>query len=126
MGFAVRKLDTAIAPDWGDVVPVYSHAAGAVSELSFLEKSLLFAELSEICYLSRAEAGRLAFRMGFSEIRYYDNDGAQAYIFGSDTDRVVVCRGTEPNDWNDIRADLDLATVLAETAGRVHRGFKRE
>ena len=64
--------------------------------------------------------------MGFPEIRYYDRDGAQAYIFGNDDDRVIVCRGTEPNDWNDIKADLDLATVIAETAGRVHRGFKRE
>ena len=26
------------------------------------------------------------------------------------TYRVIVC-GTEPNDWNDIRADIDLATV---------------
>ena len=40
--------------------------------------------------------------------------------------RSITCRGTEPNDWNDIRADLDLATVIAETVGRVHRGFKRE
>lgn len=126
MGFAVRTLDAAVAPELGDVLPVSSHVIGSVDELSFLRRSLLFAELSAICYLSRAEAGRLAFRMGFPEIRYYDRDGAQAYIFGNDRDRVVVCRGTEPNDWNDIRADLDLATVLAETAGRVHRGFKRE
>jgi triacylglycerol lipase len=126
MGFAVRQLDRAVAPEWDDVLPIYSKVVGPVGELSFLERSLLLAELSEICYLSRAEAGRLAFRMGFPEIRYYDNDGAQAYIFGNEHDRVVVCRGTEPHDWNDIRADLDLATVIAETAGRVHRGFKRE
>jgi triacylglycerol lipase len=126
MGFAVRSLDSAMAPEWGDVVPVYSHVAGPIGSLDFLRRSLLFAELSQICYLSRAEAGRLAFRIGFPEIRYYDRDGAQAYIFGNDNDRVIVCRGTEPNDWNDIKADLDLATVIAETAGRVHRGFKRE
>lgn len=126
MGFAVRKLDSAMAPDWGDVLPVYSQVAGPIEGLSFLRRSLLFAELSQICYLTRAEAGRLAFRMGFPEIRYYDRDGAQAYIYGNEYDRVVVCRGTEPNDWNDIKADLDLATVIAETAGRVHRGFKRE
>ena len=126
MGFAVRSLDAAMAPDWGDVVPVRSRVGGPIDELSFLRRSLLFAELSAICYLSRAEAGRLAYRVGFPEIRYYDRDGAQAYIFGNDDDRVVVCRGTEPNDWNDIRADLDLAKVVAETAGRVHRGFKRE
>jgi len=126
MGFAVRTLDAAIAPDWSDVVPVHSRVDGPIERLSFLRRSLLFAELSAICYLSRAEAGRLAFRIGFPEIRYYDRDGAQAYIFGNDDDRVIVCRGTEPNDWNDIRADLDLAKVVAETAGRVHRGFKRE
>jgi triacylglycerol lipase len=126
MGFAVRSLDAAMAPDWGDVVPVCSRIGGPIDELSFLRRSLLFAELSAICYLSRAEAGRLAYRVGFPEIRYYDRDGAQAYIFGNDDDRVVVCRGTEPNDWNDIRADLDLTKVVAETAGRVHRGFKRE
>jgi triacylglycerol lipase len=126
MGFAIRHLDAATAPEWGDVVPVHSRVNGPIEALSFLRRSLLFAELSAICYLSRAEAGRLAFRMGFPEIRYYDRDGAQAYIFGNEDDRVIVCRGTEPNDWNDIRADLDLATVIAETAGRVHRGFKRE
>lgn len=126
MGFAVRTLDAAIAPDWSDVVPMHSRVVGPTEELSFLRRSLLLAELSAICYLSRAEAGRLAFGIGFPEVRYYDHDGAQAYIFGNDHDRVVVCRGTEPNDWNDIRADLDLATVIAETAGRVHRGFKRE
>jgi triacylglycerol lipase len=126
MGFAVRTLDAAIAPDWSDLVPVQSRAAGPLERLSFLRRSLLFAELSAICYLSRAEAGRLAFRMGFPEIRYYDRDGAQAYLVGNDDDRVIVCRGTEPHDWNDIRADLDLTTVIAETAGRVHRGFKRE
>jgi triacylglycerol lipase len=126
MGFAIRSLEAAMAPDWVDCLPVRSRVAGPVGRLSFLRRSLLFAELSEICYLSRAEAGRLAFRIGFPEIRYYDRDGAQAYIFGNDDDRVIVCRGTEPNDWNDIKADLDLATVIAETAGRVHRGFKRE
>ena len=28
--------------------------------------------------------------------------------------------------WNDVKADLDATTALAETVGRVHRGFKRE
>src|SRR3990172_1451138 len=122
MGFAVRTLDAAMAPGWGDVVPLHSSLDGPIESLGFLRRSLLLAELSQICYLSRAEAGRLAFRIGFPEIRFYDRDGAQAYIFGNDDDAVVVCRGTEPHDWNDIRADLDLSTVMAETVGRVHRG----
>lgn len=91
-----------------------------------LRRSLLFAELSSAAYLPRAEAGLMACSLGLPEVRYYDRDGAQAYLFGSKTDVVVTCRGTEPHDWNDVRADLRLGFVLAETAGWVHRGFKRE
>lgn len=97
-----------------------------IEELSFLEKSLLFAELSRASYFSRTVAGRIAAQAGLPETRFYDRDGAQAYMFGNDTDAVVCCRGTEPNEWNDIQADLDAVTDAAETVGRVHRGFKRE
>jgi triacylglycerol lipase len=105
---------------------VDSSLAGPIESLSFLRRSHLFAELSNLSYLSRAIAGRLAFQIGFPEIRFYDRDGAQAYIFANDNDAVVTCRGTEPHDWNDVRADLDLGTAVAETVGWVHRGFKRE
>jgi triacylglycerol lipase len=126
MGFAIRRLDAATGPSSGDPMPVHSSVNGPIEHLSMLRRSLLLAELSQVCYLSRAEAGMLANRIGFPEIRFYSNDGAQAYIFGNKHDAVVVCRGTEPNDWNDIKADLTLSLVLSETAGYVHRGFKRE
>jgi triacylglycerol lipase len=105
---------------------VHSSLNGAIEALSFLRRSLLFAELSNLSYMSRARAGQLAYHIGFPEIRYYDRDGAQAYIFANKHDAVVTCRGTEPHDWNDVRADLDLATAVGETVGWVHRGFKRE
>lgn len=105
---------------------VYSQLDGPIESLSILRRSLLFAELANLSYLSRCEAGILANRIGFPEIRYYDNDGAQAFIFGNEHDAVVTCRGTQPDDWNDLKADLDLKRAMAETAGWVHRGFKRE
>jgi triacylglycerol lipase len=126
MGSAVRLLDAVMAPGPLDPVDIYSSLDGPIESLSFLRKSLLFAELSELSYLSRAEAGRLCNRIGLPEIRFYDREGAQAYIVGNDIDVVVICRGTEPNDWNDIRADLSLGKVMAETVGKVHRGFKTE
>jgi triacylglycerol lipase len=98
----------------------------ALESLGVLQRSLVFAELSNLAYHARAEAGQLAFRMGFPEIRFYNRDGAQAYIFANEADAVVACRGTEPRDWNDVRADLRIGAVLAETAGWVHGGFKRE
>jgi triacylglycerol lipase len=105
---------------------VHSVLDGPIESLSFLRRSLLFAELANLSYMSRALAGRLAFQIGLPEIRFYDRDGAQAYIFANQYDAVVTCRGTEPHDWNDVRADLDLATCAAETVGWVHRGFKNE
>lgn len=111
----------------GDELVAITRLEGrGVGELTFLEKSLLFAELSRASYFPRTVAGQLAEDVGFPETRFYDRDGAQAYVFGNETDAVVCCRGTEPNEWNDIKADLDAVYDVAETVGRVHRGFKRE
>ena len=79
-----------------------------------------------LAYLPEKEAVLAVARLGFNTVHFYNRDGAQAYSFISDTDHVIACRGTEPNEWNDVRADLDASTALAETIGRVHRGFKRE
>jgi triacylglycerol lipase len=106
--------------------PSHSPNTASIESLSVLRRSLVFAEMANWAYQSRAEAGQLAFEAGFPEIRFYDRDGAQAYLFANDTDAVVVCRGTETHDPNDLRADLHFGLVIAESVGRVHRGFKRE
>ncbi len=104
----------------------YAPLLGPVRRLSFLRQSLLFAELSKIAYYQPSIAGITARQLGFEYYRFFDRDGAQAYIFGNQDDYVVVCRGTEPTEWNDIRADINVFMAIAETVGRVHRGFKRE
>ncbi len=97
-----------------------------ISSLPMLARSLLFAELSMIAYLPLEQVEKAAKRLGYTETIYFNNDGSQAYTFANETDIVVACRGTEPGEWNDIKADMDAAKALAETVGRVHRGFKRE
>jgi triacylglycerol lipase len=87
---------------------------------------MLFAEISMVSYLEHDVAAPVLRAMGFSDVRYIERDGAQAYEVGNDVDVVIVCRGTEPNEWNDIRADINAWTEIAEPVGRVHRGFKRE
>ena len=93
---------------------------------TFLERSLLFAELAWVAYLAEDSAARVVDDIGLREVLFIERDGSQAYIFKSDTDCIVACRGTEPTEWNDIRADVNAMTAVAETVGRVHRGFKRE
>ena len=105
---------------------VASKIDGSIGRLTQLQRSLLFAEISMLSYLRDDEAQPVFREVGFTDVRYVERDGAQAYVLGTERDVVVVCRGTEPNEWNDIRADANALTVLAETVGRVHRGFKRE
>lgn len=118
---------SAVVQDPGEVpLRLYSRLSRPISDLSFLQRSLLMAELSMIAYNDEAEARRAFELIGLPDVSFYDRDGSQAYRARNDRDCVIACRGTQPNEWNDIRADANAASVLAETTGRVHRGFKRE
>jgi len=100
--------------------------ADGISSLGLLEKGLLFAELASIAYKDPKEAKPLAKKLGFTSTEFYNRDGAQAYRFQNARDCVIVCRGTEPTEWNDIKADLQATPVRSESVSRVHRGFKKE
>ncbi len=97
-----------------------------INSKSLIHKALLFAELSMIAYLKPEETEKAALRLGFTQTTFYNNDGSQAYSFVNKQDIVIAFRGTEPNEWNDIKADIDATKALAETVGHVHRGFKKE
>jgi len=111
---------------WFHGIDLFSRLTGPIAEMTRLQQSLLFAELSQIAYMPPEPALSCVRRIGFLESHYFDRDGAQAYRFRNPHDCVVVCRGTEPNEWNDVKADANAVTVLAETIGRVHSGFKQE
>ena len=106
--------------------PCDSEKGHDINSKSFIQKALLFAELSMIAYLTPKETEKAALRLGFTETIFYNNDGSQAYSFANKQDIVIAFRGTEPNEWNDIKADMDATKALAETVGHVHRGFKKE
>lgn len=98
-----------------------------IKDLTFLERSLLFAKLAAIAYKDDVkEVKKNVKKLGFTEVEFYNKDGAQAYRFQNKTDLVIACRGTEPTCFNDISADLKAAPVVAETISRVHQGFKKE
>lgn len=97
-----------------------------ITKMTFKQRSLLFAQLAQIAYCNEKDAIRQAKKLGFTTIEFYELDGAQAYRFMNKHDIVIACRGTEPTELNDIKADLKAAPVMADTIGRVHRGFKKE
>ena len=105
---------------------VHSKVTTPISDMTFLRRALLFSELAMISYNDQAEASAAVALAGFPDATFYDRDGSQAYRFRNDHDCVIACRGTEPNEWNDVKADADARSVLAETTGKVHGGFKQE
>ena len=68
----------------------------SISDLSIMQRSLLFAELASIAYLNKDKAAKYAKQIGFTTSEFYDRDGAQAYRFQNKNDMVIACRGTEP------------------------------
>jgi len=97
-----------------------------ISDLNLHEQSLLFANLSQIAYMDKKEAKKAVKKYGFTDVEFYELDGAQAYRFQNNTDMVIACRGTQPNEFNDIKADLKALPIMSETVSRVHMGFKKE
>lgn len=97
-----------------------------ISSLSHKERSLLFAKLSSIAYSDETEAAKAAKKLGFTQTEFYNRDGAQAFRFATKTDMVIACRGTQPSEFNDIKADLRAIPTISETVSRVHKGFKSE
>jgi len=96
-----------------------------IKDLPFSEQSALFARLSNLAYQKPEDAKKLFKKAGFTEITYYGNDGSNAYVIESDVDIVIVCRGTEVKERNDIKADLNIDRVPSRTGiGLVHRGFR--
>jgi len=98
----------------------------SIKDFTFNERSLLFAKLAQIAYLKPEDATKHVKKLGFTTVEFYNIDGAQAYRFMNKHDLVIACRGTEPTEYNDIKADANALPVIAETVSRVHRGFKQE
>jgi triacylglycerol lipase len=123
----ITQLKPKIIRDDGEVPFVlYSDVDRPLSEMTFLRRALVLAELAVIAYNDEAEAKRAAEAIGFRDAQLFDKNGAQAYRFRNEHDVIFACRGTEPNEWNDIHADANASMVLVSTFGRVHSGFNHE
>jgi len=97
-----------------------------ISEMNLKQRSLLFANLAADAYGVEATVREIVAGRGFTDVEFYNLDGAQAFRFENETDVVIACRGTQPTEFNDLKADLKAFPVMAETISRVHRGFKAE
>lgn len=95
-----------------------------ITKKNFSEQSALFARLSNLAYSTPKDVKKVFDKMGYIST-YYQSKGSNVYILEDENDIIVVCRGTEVKEWNDIKADLTIDLVPSRTGiGQVHRGFR--
>ena len=63
-----------------------------------------FAVIARLAYLD--DAKKQFNDLGYADWWIFDVDGAQAHIAANEKEIIVAFRGTEPNEFNDIKADL--------------------
>lgn len=92
------------------------------------QRASLLASLAGRAYLDEDDQKNVEKQIGLqrTKSKYIsgEDDSSEAWIFYTkDNSIVVACRGTEPTEFKDVLADLDLYPLKHPVAGRVHRGF---
>jgi pimeloyl-ACP methyl ester carboxylesterase len=77
------------------------------------------AKLSRDAYLSRE-----GFATRYTNFDFFSHGSTQCYLLRTDTELIVVFRGTEPTKLNDILADIKFRREYEPGWGMVHRGFR--
>ena len=83
-----------------------------------------FAKASMYAYMNKQDAPFS--ELGYTQIKFFDMDGAQCYAVSNDEEYALVFRGTEPSEISDVLADLNAIPRGAMTKGWVHSGFRNE
>lgn len=88
--------------------------------------SWLFAKLSGIAY-EEPDAGVPLFKMMGFTAKYIVVKDSECYVLTDERDLIVVCRGTQPKEFKDIKADLQAwpKEPLYDAHGKVHFGFNK-
>jgi triacylglycerol lipase len=90
---------------------------------TFKERSWMFAYFSYIAYMMPRDGINAYAKFGF-DATFIDYNGSQAFWLVGDTDLVIVCRGTELTELEDLTASFDFRLVNATPwPGKVHAGF---
>ena len=85
------------------------------------------AKLSGLAYLDGKKAKPKMKDLGYTTHKFIDIDGAQCHIVSDKESVVIVFRGTEPTEFSDVLADLNVWPDEAHNGhGLVHNGFQTE
>jgi len=84
--------------------------------------ALSLGHASDLAYKPEPEVQQQVSDWGFSHVRFFSDNGTQAYFAARNDLQILVFRGTEPQRPEDILTDADCRLITAH-GGRVHKGF---
>ena len=84
------------------------------------------AKLANAAYLDPKEGKKTYKKLGYKGVWFLEESGAQGYVVVNDEEVVLCFRGTEPDEFSDITADLNAIPDKAQAGGYVHNGFQEE
>lgn len=77
-------------------------------------------------YLDGKEGKNQFKTLGYTKHKFIEHDGAQCHLAWNDEEFLIAFRGTEPDEFSDIKADLNAIPDRAQVGGWVHNGFQEE
>ena len=90
------------------------------------KKAHWLARLAGIAYAQPLSARKIFKAAKFSDNKYFDKDGAQAYGLEKNGIVFLAFRGTEPKQASDLLADAKAWHKKSQYGGTVHAGFRGE
>lgn len=95
--------------------------------MDHLQHASLMAKMAGIAYLDGKEAKPKYKELGFPHHKFFEHEGAQCHAVWNKDTYVLCFRGTEPDEFSDIKADLNALPDRAFNGhGLVHNGFQEE
>lgn len=116
----IRGAHAAQKPAAASAMPAYSAEEAAATAK---HSALVYGNWSNAPAQKRIESQLREW--GYSQVKFFDVNGTQAYIASNDHEVMVVFRGTEPRKLEDLAADLQPGQVPFNGQGEVRKGFKR-
>lgn len=87
---------------------------------------LTYAKIARDTYLNPDKSTAAFKEYGYSIVRFFDKNGAQAYLLSNGREKVLSFRGTQVTQKSDIIADLKSGKNFDLNHTKVHAGFKAE
>lgn len=91
-----------------------------------IENCHKMAKMAGYAYLDQEEGFEKYKELGYTDHAFISDNGAQCHVVWNEEEFVLCFRGTEPDEFSDIKADLNAIPDKAQVGGLVHNGFQEE